>query len=122
MTDLPSELRELVLLLRELENLLKQHSWVTPWPGIARMAADEIERLREEFDDAKGGMDYAISASAALATEAESRTLLPLLLDVAEAARSVLSEDGVKEYLSSYVMGMELIARIEALRTETVLD
>lgn len=35
-------------------------------------------------------------------------------LKVVEAARSVLSEDGVREYLSAYVMGVELIDRLDA--------
>lgn len=36
-----------------------------------------------------------------------------LLEEIKDAAASVLSEEGVTEYLSSYVMGVELIDRIE---------
>lgn len=41
------------------------------------------------------------------------------LYGVFEAAASVLSEDGVKEYLSSYVMGGELIERVEQMKQYT---
>jgi hypothetical protein len=40
------------------------------------------------------------------------------LIAVAEAAKSVLSEDGVKEHLSAYVMGCALIDRLAALETK----
>lgn len=46
---------------------------------------------------------------------AAMRTMAPKLIAVAEAARSVLSEEGVREYLSAYVMGVELIERLSAL-------
>lgn len=42
----------------------------------------------------------------------ETRTALE---SVTEALLSVLSEDGVKEYLSAYVMGVELIERASRL-------
>ena len=37
---------------------------------------------------------------------------------VAEAAKPLLSEDGVREMLSCYVMGVELINRLEALEKD----
>ena len=40
---------------------------------------------------------------------------VPKLIAVCEAAQSVLSEDGVKEYLCSYVQGVELIDRLAEL-------
>lgn len=46
---------------------------------------------------------------------AVARSMLPKLIAVAQAARSVLSEDGVKEHLCAYVMGVELIDRLAAL-------
>ncbi len=43
------------------------------------------------------------------------QTELEKLRAIAAAACSVLSEDGVKEYLSAYVMGVELIDRLDKL-------
>jgi hypothetical protein len=40
------------------------------------------------------------------------------LENLAQALLSVLSEDGVKEYLSAYVMGVELIERARELEAE----
>ncbi len=40
---------------------------------------------------------------------------MPKLIAAVEAAQSVLSEEGVKEYLSAYVMGVELINRVDKL-------
>lgn len=42
----------------------------------------------------------------------------PKLIAVAEAAMSVLSEEGVKEHLSAYVMGAALIDRLAALEAD----
>ncbi len=42
-------------------------------------------------------------------------TRLAKLEAVAQAAKSVLSEEGVKEYLSAWVMGVELIERVKDL-------
>lgn len=43
---------------------------------------------------------------------------LPKLEAVAKAALSVLSEEGVREQLSCYVMGVELMGRLDALEAD----
>jgi hypothetical protein len=40
------------------------------------------------------------------------------LISISEAALSVISEDGVREHLLSYVMGAELISRLKAFETK----
>lgn len=47
-----------------------------------------------------------------------ARRIMPKLVAVAEAARSVLSEEGVREHLSAFVMGMELMERLSALESD----
>lgn len=49
---------------------------------------------------------------------AAAREALPKLIAVAEAARSVLSEEGVREHFSGFVMGVELLDRLAALEAD----
>ncbi len=79
----------------------------------------ELVKLRAERDEAHGDAEREYGMRM-LAEKARIKTW-DQLESILEALRSVLSEDGVKEYLSAYTMGVELIERIRNIDTGDAL-
>jgi transposase len=92
MDDLDAKDAEIARLGRKVDALERKEIDIR---GIAEMRRINFERVSRERD--------------------EARARIAKLEGVVEALRSVLSEDGVKEYLSAYVMGVELIDRVSNL-------
>lgn len=95
---------DLVAKLRALSDDLMA---LAPWArGTIKEAADEIERLQVETEGI--WQDMLITQDRMIDAEERLEKLL-------KVTRSVLSEEGVKEYLCAYVMGVELIQMVDGL-------
>lgn len=86
-------------------------------PKLVEPEADRYKRL-----EAMGRALAMFPSAVERIRDIEARNLaLKYRVEVLEAvlvsAGSVLSEDGVREYLAAYVMGVELISRVDAARS-----
>ncbi len=87
-------------------------------PKLAHEYLDQCDTLDSLKLDAASGAGHSGMSTARRLHEdfLAMRDKLAIAREALDAARSVLSEDGVKEYLSSYVMGVELIDRLEKIK------
>lgn len=67
----------------------------------------------------QGALSDAVLQKIALISPGSYKLLtrdMPKLISIAEAASSIASEEDLNEYLCSYIMGVELIDRLDKLK------